>query len=182
MAGEPDTVGRHEENMPGGVHVAGVDGENHRFAAAFAHLDCRLPFRTQMDMVAISLDEALDANGVKGAINRSMIENGRRNHGIEIEVHLDRMSLVRADSGSGSIKRKALFVTGPDDLVQNGAVHWHTVTVCRGDQSLAIDPSVRIEANADFPRLMAEDQAEEFANAGGVHGEAIEQEEDGESG
>lgn len=68
---------------------------------------------------------------------------------------------------------KALFVIGRDDLAQSRARN-AVFSRCLGDQLLNICPSLSIESQSYFLRLMAQDEAEKFADGLEVFGHRIE--------
>jgi len=99
---------------------------------------------------------------LRGAVVEGFGRDGRA----VCEVNGDAMSLVGADFAAACVIGEALFRVGGDDVVEQGAVECGAVGIHLADEGGDVRPAVRVEGDADAFGVVAQDEAQVFADAG----------------
>jgi len=108
-------------------------------------------------MVALTLLESFVKDRIEEFPHRSMEQLRRRCPCFQCEIHLHRVSLVRADTAAIFAQCEALLVAVAHNVFEHLTVEWLAVSGRRGDQVPAVHPALRVKRDADLPRIVPED-------------------------
>ena len=156
--------------MAAGMSLSGMYHIGHDiggFAVALADFVRGCGIRREVDVVARAFVEAAAlADGGEGGLRGAVVEGFGRDGRAVCEVNGDAMSLVGADFAAACVIGEALFRVGGDDVVEQGAVEGGAVGVHLADEGGDVRPAVRVEGDADVFGVVAQDEAQVFAEAG----------------
>lgn len=141
-------------------HRSCGDFQNNGPAVPFAHGVCRSDIGAEVNVLARHFPETFSFDGVHEASGGAMIENVRRGLLFQLEVDWNGVTLICPDSLTVVGKAKALFVTFPDDGLQQGEVDLLTVSGHAREEFRHGRPAFGIEGEANRPGIVSEDETQ----------------------
>lgn len=117
-----------------------------------------------MDVVTLSLDQALGEDRVEETGRGAVIEERGRFDRLQAQVDADAVALAGADPGARRVERVSLLVVGPDQLLEIVPTERAEAGADGGEHVLDRRPAFGIQSQASSLRLVAEDECQEFAD------------------
>ncbi len=116
-------------------------------------------------MVATARQQSVAANGVYRAVGRAVVEMRRRRDRLQAQIDGNRVPLLGADTAVVGAEREALLVVFRHHLPQPLQRQRHAGLLRPSQQRVYIRPALRVERQANAGRVVAQDAAQELAEA-----------------
>lgn len=118
MVSKPDFIFRKKKLKPCFVHFTGLDDENSKFAMSFADFGGGFYVGGKVDVLAVAFDDAFFKNGIYKACRCAVIKGFWRYLCFQIELNINRMSLIGADFCLVVVEGEAFFVVVFYDVLE----------------------------------------------------------------
>lgn len=164
VLGKPHAVGRNAEFETIGRHPGGVRSQNNRLAAALAYFGRRLKVGREVHVVAVHLLQALGADHIEEAFDRSMEEHFRRIGLGQLQVDFGRMPLIGPNALARLVQSKPPLVIFRNDLLEFLTAERKADLCCAGQQVGYANPAARRQTQPQRLGLVPQMLAQEFAD------------------